>query len=46
MTSSPALLFASDMTHSDEPAIAYAAVAPLGMLTPIICAQLLVIVLR
>jgi putative transport protein len=46
MTSSPALLFASDMTHSEEPAIAYAAVAPLGMLTPIICAQLLVVFLR
>ena len=45
MTSSPALLFASDMTHSDEPAIAYAAVAPLGMLSPIICAQLLVVLL-
>jgi putative transport protein len=43
MTSSPALLFANDLAPSDAPAIAYAAVAPLGMLMPILCAQLLVI---
>jgi putative transport protein len=42
MTSSPALLFADDMVKSDAPAVAYAAVAPLAMLFPVICAQLLV----
>jgi putative transport protein len=42
MTSSPALLFANDLTHSDAPSVAYAAVAPLATLTPILCAQLLV----
>jgi putative transport protein len=45
MTSSPALLFANEMTESDSPALAYAAVAPLAMLAPIICAQLLVVML-
>jgi uncharacterized transporter YbjL len=29
------------MTHSEAPAVAYAAVAPLATLVPIICAQLL-----
>jgi putative transport protein len=43
MTSSPALLFADEMAQSTAPAVAYAAVAPLGMLVPIICAQLLAI---
>ncbi|MDB5172174.1 MAG: putative Permease Membrane Region, partial [Phycisphaerales bacterium] len=43
MTSSPALLFANDLTHSDAPSVAYAAVAPLATLTPILCAQLLVV---
>jgi putative transport protein len=43
MTSSPALMFAGDLTESETPALAYAAVAPLGFLTPIICAQLLVV---
>ena len=43
MTSSPALLFAHDITESDAPAVAYATVAPLSMLSPVICAQLLVI---
>jgi putative transport protein len=43
MTSSPALLFANDVTRSESAAVAYAAVAPMSMLTPIICAQLLVI---
>ncbi|MDB5330709.1 MAG: permease [Phycisphaerales bacterium] len=42
MTSSPALLFTNDLTHSDAPSVAYAAVAPLATLTPILCAQLLV----
>ena len=45
MTSSPALSFADDLARSDAPALAYAAVAPLGMLTPILCAQLLVVAL-
>jgi len=43
MTSSPALLFADELTGSDAPALAYAAVAPLSLLTPILCAQLLVV---
>ncbi len=42
MTSSPALSFAGELTGSDTPTVAYAAVAPLGMLTPIVCSQLLV----
>ena len=45
MTSSPALLFADELTGSDAPALAYAAVAPLSLLTPILCAQLLVVLL-
>ena len=45
MTSSPALMFANDLAGSDAPAVAYAAVAPLGMLAPIICAQLMVVAL-
>ena len=45
MTSSPALMFAGELTESDAPALAYAAVAPLGFLTPILCAQLLVVFL-
>jgi putative transport protein len=43
MTSSPALLFANETAGSDAPAVAYATVAPLCMLSPIICAQLLAI---
>jgi putative transport protein len=43
MTSSTALLFADEMTASDAPSIAYAAVAPLATLVPILCAQLLAI---
>ncbi len=43
MTSSPALMFAGELTESEAPALAYAAVAPLGFLTPILCAQLLVV---
>lgn len=43
MTSSTALMFADELTESDAPALAYAAVAPLSMLTPILCAQLLVV---
>jgi putative transport protein len=43
MTSLPALLFADEMSASDAPSVAYAAVAPLALLTPIICAQLLAV---
>jgi len=42
MTSTPALLFASEYTGSESPAVAYAAVAPLSILSPVLCAQLLV----
>jgi putative transport protein len=42
MTSTPALLFASEYTGSESPAVAYAAVAPLSILSPVICMQLLV----
>lgn len=45
MTSSPALLFSNDLAKSDAPAVSYAAVAPLGTLVPILCAQLLVVFL-
>jgi putative transport protein len=41
MTSTPALLYAGDMTQSDAPALAYAAVAPLAMIVPILCCQVL-----
>ena len=43
MTSSTTLIFADDFTQSDAPSIAYAAVAPLATLVPILCAQLLAI---
>ena len=43
MTNSTALLFADEMTQSDAPSIAYAAVAPLANLVPIVCAQILAI---
>jgi putative transport protein len=43
MSSSPALLFAQEMTSSDAPSINYAAVAPLGELLPIIGAQVLAV---
>jgi putative transport protein len=43
MTSSTALMFADEMVGSDAPSIAYAAVAPLATLVPILCAQLLAI---
>ena len=46
MTSSPALLFAGEMAGSDAPAVAYAAVAPLATLVPILCAQILAITSR
>jgi putative transport protein len=41
MTSSPALLYASEITGSDAPTLAYAAVAPLAMIVPILCCQAL-----
>jgi putative transport protein len=43
MTSSTALLFANELSQSDAPAVAYAAVAPLATLIPILCAQVLAI---
>jgi putative transport protein len=43
MTSTPALMFANEIAGSDSPATVYAAVAPLGLLAPIVCAQLLVL---
>jgi len=46
MTSSPALLFADEMTRSDAPTVAYAAVAPLATLVPIFCAQVLAVMVR
>ncbi|HUB27018.1 MAG TPA: putative transporter [Tepidisphaeraceae bacterium] len=41
MTSTPALLFAGELTQSDEPAMAYAAVAPLALIIPVFCCQAL-----
>jgi putative transport protein len=43
MGSSPALLFAEEITESKSPAIAYAAVLPVAELLPIVCAQALAI---
>lgn len=45
MTSTPGMMFASDLAGSDAPAAVYAAVAPLGLLAPIVCAQLLVLLM-
>lgn len=45
MTDPPALAFASALTKSDEPALAYATVYPIAMLSRIVVAQLLVILL-
>jgi putative transport protein len=44
MTNSTSLLFADEIAKSETPAITYAAVAPLATLVPIICAQVLAIV--
>jgi putative transport protein len=44
MGSSTALLFAEEMTLSNSPALAYAAVLPLAELLPIVCAQVLAII--
>jgi putative transport protein len=43
LTNTPAMLFATEATGTDAPAVAYAAVAPLAMLAPVICAQVLAI---
>ncbi|MDP9174213.1 MAG: putative transporter [Planctomycetota bacterium] len=45
MTSLPALMFAHDIVDSDAPTVTYATIAPLAMLAPIICAQLLAVIL-
>ncbi len=45
MTDPPALAFAGALTKSDEPALAYATVYPIAMLSRIVVAQLLVILL-
>jgi putative transport protein len=45
MTSTTALMFANELAGTDSPATVYAAVAPLALLVPILCAQLLVILL-
>jgi len=45
MTDPPALAFANDICHCDAPAVAYAAVYPLTMLSRIMVAQFLVVVL-
>lgn len=43
MTDPPALAFANAMSHSDAPAVTYAAVYPLTMLLRIVSAQLMVL---
>ena len=45
MTDPPALAFANGICHCDAPAVAYAAVYPLTMLSRIMVAQFLVVVL-
>jgi len=45
MTDPPALAFAGALTKSDEPALAYATVYPISMISRIVVAQLLVILL-
>jgi putative transport protein len=44
MTNSTSLLFADEIAKSETPAITYAAVAPLSMLVPILCSQILGII--
>jgi putative transport protein len=46
MTSSAALLFADELAASDAPAAAYAAIAPLATLIPVIVAQVLAVAAR
>jgi putative transport protein len=43
MTDPPALAFASNVTNSDEPTVAYAAVYPLTMILRVLLAQLIVL---
>jgi putative transport protein len=43
MGSSTTLLFTQEMTSSNTPALAYAAVLPLAELLPIVCTQVLAI---
>jgi putative transport protein len=41
MTNSPSLAYANDLTRSDDAAVVYATVYPLGMVMPVLMAQLL-----
>jgi putative transport protein len=45
VTDPPALAFATNITKSDTPAVAYATVYPMTMLLRILCAQILALVL-
>jgi putative transport protein len=44
MTNTTSLMFADEIAKSETPAITYAAIAPLATLAPIICSQVLAIV--
>lgn len=44
LTDPPALAFATNITKSDTPTVAYAAVYPLTMLLRILCAQVLALI--
>ena len=44
MTSSTSLAFANELAGSDAPAVSYAAVAPLGILAPILFAEFLAVI--
>jgi putative transport protein len=43
MTDPPALAFATTMTGSEAPSVAYAAVYPLTMILRVLCAQLMIV---
>jgi putative transport protein len=45
MTDPPALAFATTMTGSEAPSVAYAAVYPLTMILRVLCAQLMILML-
>jgi putative transport protein len=45
LTNPPALTFATNLTRSDAPTVAYATVYPLTMLLRILCAQVLTLIL-
>jgi putative transport protein len=45
VTDPPALAFATNITKSDEPTVAYATVYPLTILLRVLCAQILALVL-